>query len=145
MSHIARKVFAALAALAPWSSGHAKPIPAELDEPAFLRAIAQRETGDDARAIGPCGERSKYQFTRDTWRLHSHRPFALATDDPVLADAIARRHLAYLRSVLRIQKVAETPAALAAAWHYGPKFAHVCLNTDYVRGVVNLYGVEVRK
>lgn len=106
---------------------------------AFLRAIAQVESGENPHAVGPLGERSMYQFTRDTWRLHSLRSIYDATTDPAYAHQIALRHLAYLHSVLRAQAVPETPATLAAAWHYGPRFAKICTETDYVRRVGNLY------
>lgn len=137
------RIAGSVLALCTCAPARALVIPREIDEQALLRAIAQRETGNDARKIGPMGERSRYQFTRDTWRLHSRLAFAWATDDTALADQVALVHLRYLQSVLRVHRQPQDAAHLAAAWHYGPRFAHVCLNTEYVRAVVNLYAEEV--
>lgn len=115
-------------------------IPREINEAAFLRAIAAVESGNNPRAVGPMGERSMYQFTRDTWRLHSMRSIYDATNDPGHAALVAVRHVAYIRSILRQRQIEETVEHLAAAWHYGPNFARICVRTDYVLRVVNLYG-----
>lgn len=123
-----------------------QPVPRQIDEAALLRAIALKESRNNPRAIGRFfGERSKYQFTRDTWALHTRRPFTEATTNPALADWVANRHLGYVRAVLRSRHIEDTVRHCAAAWNYGPNFAKVCAAAEYVEHVLNLYEVEVRR
>ena len=124
----------------------ARAIPRGIDEPAFLRAIAEKETGNDPRAIGRVyGERSKYQFTRDTWAMHTKRPFVDATNDPKCADAVAMKHYAWLVQQLGVLHIRVSVRTMAAAWHFGQQFAKICQESEYARAVENLYGEEVRK
>lgn len=105
----------------------------------FLWAIAQVESGGNPRAVGSLGERSRYQFTAATWRQHTPQSFERAGTDGALADAVARRHLAWLRAQLSLMGEVETPQLLAAAWRYGLKFAHITQHGESVQRVVNLY------
>lgn len=116
----------------------------EIDATAFLRAIAERESGNDAAAVGRShGERSKYQFTADTWALHTQRPFREATEDPRCADFVAAAHYIWLKRQLGLLHIRVTVRTLAAAWRYGQQYAKICEGSDYAHEVENLYESEV--
>lgn len=128
------------------SSAPKREIPREIAEAEFLWAIAERETGNDPRAIGRVyGERSKYQFTRDTWAMHTKRPFVDATSDPKCADTVAMMHYTWLVQRLGVLHIRVSVRTMAAAWHFGQQFAKICQESEYARAVENLYDDEVRK
>jgi hypothetical protein len=105
----------------------------------FLRAIRQVESGDNALAIGPVGERSAYQFTRATWERHSSSPFERATHDPLLAELVAQRFLRTIRWKLQQRRLAESVENFAAAWHWGEGFESKRSESNYAERVSNLY------
>jgi soluble lytic murein transglycosylase-like protein len=111
---------------------------------AFLRAIAEVETGGNARAVGRKGERGMFQFTRTTWRLHSQRAFADAHIPSVSYD-VAARHYDWLQDGLIRNGRQPTPYLMAAAWNAGlgrvvngqlPRSSR-----DYATRVVNIVSV----
>lgn len=111
---------------------------------AFLRAIAEVETGGNPRAIGSRGERGMFQFTRTTWRLHSRRAFADA-HIPSVSFEVAASHYEWLRDGLIRNGRNPTPYLLAAAWNAGlgrvvngglPRSSR-----DYANRVVNIVSV----
>lgn len=68
-----------------------------LNTNALLRALSQIETGDNDKAIGRAGERSRYQIIRDTWNIYcGSRDFFTHSKDTEVATQIARAHLSRL-------------------------------------------------
>lgn len=112
-----------------------------LDPELMLWAIRQRESGDNPRAIGKrFGERSAYQFRRDTWAGLTRAPFTEATKNPRLAHAMAVKHLAFIRGLLAARGIdSEAPQFIAAAWNFGPAFGENAVRSDYAAAVANLY------
>ncbi len=90
----------------------------DVERETFLRAIAEVETGGNARAIGRRGERGMFQFTRTTWRLHTRRAFADAHIPSVSYD-VAARHYGWLHDGLIRNGRTPTPYLMAAAWNAG--------------------------
>ena len=118
--------------------------PGEVDAAAFLRAVAERESGNNPAAVGRFyGERSKYQFLPETWAQHTRRPFAEATTDPRCADFVAAAHYLWLKRQLERRGIVVSVRALAAAWHYGQGFAVACMHPPYAHEEENLYESEV--
>jgi hypothetical protein len=108
----------------------------KIDDDSLLHAIRDVESGDNPGAIGPCGERTAYQFTVATWRGYTVMPFERAGLCPALATTIARRHLDWLR------KAAPWPVSverLANAWHRGLGGARESQTSDYAQRVRRLY------
>lgn len=111
---------------------------------AFLKAIAEVETGNNPRAIGRRGERGMYQFTRTTWRLHTRRNFADA-HSPAVSAQVAALHYDWLYEGLLRNGKQPTPFLMAAAWNAGlsrvvngqvPRSSR-----DYATRVVNIVSV----
>lgn len=84
-----------------------------------LTAIAAVE-GNDPRAIGRAGERSRYQMCHRVWRAYTSAPFRRASTDERLAHEVAMTHLRVLRAVLIRQRIKATERNLALAWTNGP-------------------------
>ncbi|MBE2216471.1 MAG: lytic transglycosylase domain-containing protein [Opitutaceae bacterium] len=145
--YIAKRLTIAGFALALWmgTTGAAKAAQVDdLERHAFLHAIAEVETGGNARAIGRKGERGMFQFTRTTWRLHSQRAFADA-HIPSVSFEIAARHYDWLYDGLLRNGRQPTPYLMAAAWNAGlgrvvngqlPRSSR-----DYATRVVNIVSV----
>jgi len=104
----------------------------ESNEDRFLYAVSQKESGGNQYAIGPHGERTEFQFTRDTWRQHTSVPFWYAGTDREFDRMIARKHLRYLMDGLTYAAIywswndslprlehANQVYNLGLAWHYG--------------------------
>jgi len=89
-----------------------------LNRDAFLKAVAEVETGGNPRAVGRHGERGLYQFTYATWRRHSSRPFTDA-HNPRVAHDVAVRHFVWLHD--RLTAAGREPDAyqMAVAWNGG--------------------------
>lgn len=113
----------------------------QAERDAFLRAIAEVETGNNPRKVGRLGERGPYQFRLATWRQHTSRPFREA-HSPAVAHAVASRHYDWIIRTLERQGRPVTPYLIAAAWNSGvtrvssgriPPAAR-----DYAQRVVNL-------
>lgn len=107
----------------------------------FLDAVAQVESGGSDWAIGKRGERGRYQFTEDTWKMHTTVDFHFA-HDRLMADLVAREHFRYLYSEFEKRGWAPTPYNLAACWNAGltgggrrPLPPHV---DDYAQRVANI-------
>ena len=108
---------------------------------AFLSAVAEVETGGNARAVGRQGERGLYQFNRVTWGRYTKRPLADA-HRPGIAHVIAVKHYNWLCERLQANGRPVTTYRLAMAWNGGvtrgisgkaPRVTH-----DYARRVNNL-------
>lgn len=90
----------------------------DLDRRAFLAAIAEVETGGNARAVGRNGERGLYQFRSIVWRQYTTRSFYDA-HNPTLSYQVAVKHFEWLSEGFRRNGKEPTPYMLAAAWNSG--------------------------
>lgn len=108
---------------------------------AFLRAIAEVETGNNPRKVGRLGERGQYQFRLATWRQHTKRPFGEA-HSPSIAHAVASRHYDWILQTLQRNGKQPTPFMIAAAWNSGVTRVSSgripAVSRDYAQRVVNL-------
>lgn len=112
----------------------------ELDAEAMLEAIAQAESGNNAHAVGPRGERGRCQFLPGTWRRYTNAEFlAWAPVDCAFTRGIERRHLVTVCQALRAQGCALEPALVAAAWRFGEHAAAAHVRADSARRTANLY------
>ena len=111
---------------------------------AFLKAVAQVETGGNRWAVGKAGERGLYQFSRATWHQHTKRSFMLAHNIAV-SHRIAVEHYEWIYHALA-RRGRATPYWIAVAWNAGLSRAlarEVPKSTrKYARSVVNLFSVE---
>ena len=89
-----------------------------IDRDAFLKAIAEVETGGNPRAVGRLGERGLYQFRKETWRQHTRRSFFEA-HNPNVSYQVASQHFDWLYDGLVRNGVRPTNYLLAAAWNAG--------------------------
>jgi soluble lytic murein transglycosylase-like protein len=89
-----------------------------LDRDAFLKAIAEVETGGNARAVGRRGERGMYQFRLATWRQHTNQAFYSA-HNPATSYNVAVKHFQWLHDGLVRNGREPTPYLMAAAWNAG--------------------------
>lgn len=94
---------------------HSQP---DLDRDAFLAAIAEVETGGNARAVGRKGERGMYQFRSAVWRQYTRRSFFDA-HNPTLSYYVAVKHFDWLYDGFRRNGRQPTPYLMAAAWNGG--------------------------
>lgn len=145
--YLAKRLAIVGLAVALWLGGTEIAAAAEVsgnEREAFLRAVAEVETGGNARAIGRRGERGMFQFTRTTWRLHTQRAFVDA-HIPSVSFAVAARHYDWLYDGLRRNGREPTPYLMAAAWNAGlgrvvngqlPRSSR-----DYASRVVNIVSV----
>lgn len=113
-----RRVAFAVAALSLVSVGAIRAAAESLDREAFLKAVAEVETGGNPRAIGRYGERGLYQFGRTTWARHSKRPFTDA-HNPQIAHDVAVQHFVWLFNRLEANGTEPTAYRLAVAWNGG--------------------------
>jgi soluble lytic murein transglycosylase-like protein len=108
---------------------------------AFLRAIAEVETGNNPRKVGRLGERGQYQFRQATWRQHTRQPFRDA-HNPSIAHAVASRHYDWILQQLERNGKRATPYMVAAAWNSGigrvTSGRIPAASKDYAQRVVNL-------
>jgi hypothetical protein len=90
---------------------------------------------------GKLGERGSYQFRRSTWRMHTNSSFDLAENREV-ANAVAKRHYAWIEAQLKANGLNPSPYNVALAWNAGvnavirgnaPAVAH-----DYATRVLNI-------
>lgn len=91
---------------------------APMDREAFLKAVAEVETGGNTRAVGRLGERGLYQFNRPTWKRYTKRSF-LDAHDPVIAHDIAVQHFIWLHARLTANGREPTDYQMAVAWNGG--------------------------
>ena len=108
---------------------------------AFLRAIAEVETGGNARQVGRLGERGLFQFRQATWRQHTAKSFRDA-HTPAIAYEIASRHYDWILHELERNGKRATPFMVAAAWNSGVSRVLSgripSVSRDYAQRVVNL-------
>ncbi len=144
---VLRQVAAVGLALALWFGAVETASAAEVtagEREAFLRAIAEVETGGNPRAIGSRGERGMFQFTRTTWRLHSRRAFGDA-HIPSVSFAVANQHYDWIHDGLIRNGRQPTPYLMAAVWNAG--LGRVVSgrvpssSRDYATRVVNIVSV----
>jgi hypothetical protein len=98
--------------------------PSSVDLSRLLHCISLVESGGDDSAVGPKGERSKYQIGFDVWRQHAEfKPteqnfvrFCNGED----AEHVARVHIRWLYTELNDRRmILRQPFWLAFAWHAG--------------------------
>jgi len=83
-----------------------------------LRAINWVENPTNQTAVGRFGELGPYQFRPATWRMHTARPFNLATQRAV-ADEVAVMHYEWIKRALEQAGVAANSFNIAMAWNCG--------------------------
>lgn len=83
-----------------------------------LRAINWVENPTNHTRYGPKGELGPYQFRRDTWRMHSRKPFSQATDRGT-ADEVAVIHYEWIKRQLAEASVEPNAFNIALAWNCG--------------------------
>lgn len=83
-----------------------------------LRAINWVENPTNQTRVGRYGELGPYQFRPATWRMHTDKPFSMATQR-ALADEVAVKHYEWIRRAL-VQAGAEANTFnIAMAWNCG--------------------------
>jgi hypothetical protein len=83
-----------------------------------LRAINWVENPTNHARPGPYGELGPYQFRAQTWRMHTKKPFAWATQR-AHADEIAVKHYEWVRRELSQAGIDPSPYNIALAWNSG--------------------------
>ena len=83
-----------------------------------LRAINTVENPTNHTRMGRFGELGPYQFRSGTWRMHTRRPFAQATQREA-ADEVAVIHYEWIKASLEKAGVDASPFNIAMAWNTG--------------------------
>lgn len=83
-----------------------------------LRAINWVENPTNQTQMGRYGELGPYQFRPATWRMHTSKPFSLATERAV-ADEIAVKHYEWIKRSMEQAGVAANSFNIAMAWNCG--------------------------
>ncbi len=83
-----------------------------------LRAINWVENPTNQTRYGSKGELGPYQFRRDTWRIHTNKPFTLA-NDRATADEVAVLHYEWIKQGLTEAGIEPTAFNIAMAWNCG--------------------------
>ncbi|HET7536618.1 MAG TPA: hypothetical protein VFJ90_09205 [Candidatus Didemnitutus sp.] len=83
-----------------------------------LRAINWVENPTNQTRYGSKGELGPYQFRRDTWRLHTSKPFTMAIDRAT-ADEVAVAHYEWIKDGLKDAGIEPTTFNIAMAWNCG--------------------------
>lgn len=91
---------------------------ASVDRKTFLKAIAQVESGDQDGAVGPDGERGRYQISRAVWKQHTKADFRFA-HRRAFAYAIAERHFDHIVEQLEAAGWSADAQSIASAWNAG--------------------------
>jgi hypothetical protein len=108
---------------------------------AILEAIHNLENPRNSTKPGRHGELGAYQFRASTWRMYTSLPFSHALNRDT-SDAIAIKHLEWIKRGLEAAHVPATPYYIALAWNSGlsatisgrsPRVAH-----DYALRASNL-------
>lgn len=122
---------------------------AELNIPKLLAAISAVENTPQTK-IGPAGERSEYQLTREVWFTYNRLPFEYASRDDdkghFLAYATACHHIEWIRDRLHMLNYRDDPYHVALIWKAGfnrcrdhkARF----VDTEYAKRVSNIYHDE---
>ena len=109
---------------------------------AVLRGIRIVETQDQLHPPrGKLGERGPYQFRRSTWRMHTSSSFDLAENREV-ANAVAKRHYAWIEAQLLANGIAPSAYNVALAWNAGVnaviRGSAPAVANDYATRVLNI-------
>ena len=83
-----------------------------------LRAINWVENPTNQTQVGRYGELGPYQFRPGTWRMHSSKPFQLATQRAV-ADEVAVKHYEWIKRTLERGGAEANVFNIAMAWNCG--------------------------
>ncbi len=83
-----------------------------------LEAIHMVENPRDLIQAGPAGELGAYQFRRETWAMHTTRPFREALVR-AYSDEVALAHYEWLRAGLKRNGLEATSYNIALAWNAG--------------------------
>lgn len=110
---------------------------ASFDNERFLAAIVQVEGHKWSDAGGA------YAIQPDTWRDHSKRPYAFASQ-PIYARDVADLHIAWLSRTLRAHDYPVNAYTLACCWRFGfvgftQRIRHGGVAIEYGERVWNLY------
>jgi len=117
-----------------------------LDISILLICIALVETGNNQKAIGKAGERSKYQITRAVWREHSTKPFTEATNDPAMATIVAVSHINHcIVPFLQRNEFPVNAESVARCWKAGCRGFTLGRGIRYGERVNNLYQSRVKR
>ncbi len=106
-----------------------------------LRAINWVENPTNHTHMGRFGELGPYQFRPATWRMHTRKPFSMATQREA-ADEVAVIHYEWIKAKLQEAGVAPTTFNIAMAWNTGVTnviTGHApSVSFNYAERVVNL-------
>ena len=106
-----------------------------------LRAINTVENPTNHTRMGRFGELGPYQFRSGTWRMHTRRPFAQATQREA-ADEVAVIHYEWIKATLEKAGVDASPFNIAMAWNTGVNNVisgrAPAISYNYAERVVNL-------
>jgi hypothetical protein len=106
-----------------------------------LRAINWVENPTNHTRVGRFGELGPYQFRVGTWRMHTSKPFSMATQREA-ADEVAVKHYEWIKANLEKAGVDATPFNIAMAWNTGVNNVingrAPIVSYDYAERVVNL-------
>ncbi len=106
-----------------------------------LRAINLVENPTNQTHMGRFGELGPYQFRQATWRMHTNKPFSLATQRSV-ADEIAIKHYEWIRRNLEHAGLVADNFNIAMAWNCGVEAVldgrAPSVSFNYARRVSNL-------
>lgn len=83
-----------------------------------LEAIHMVENPRDLATAGPAGELGAYQFRRETWAMHTTRPFRDALVR-AYSDEVALAHYEWLRAGLKRNGLEASSYNIALAWNAG--------------------------
>jgi hypothetical protein len=83
-----------------------------------LRAINWVENPNNHTQVGRFGELGPYQFRPTTWRMHTDKPFRLATQREA-ADEVAVKHYEWIKRSFERAGIAPNPFNIAMAWNAG--------------------------
>lgn len=94
------------------------PLARPLERAETLQAINWVENPTNHTRRGSRGELGPYQFRVQTWRLHTARPFSLATVR-AHADEVAVKHYEWIKVQLAKAGIDPSPFNIALAWNSG--------------------------
>jgi hypothetical protein len=86
----------------------------------LLRCLSEIESGNNDKAIGRYGERSRYQILITTWQMYSDTDFYVYCTNYEMATSVARAHLS--KTIIKFHNDANrkpTPAEIYVIWNAG--------------------------
>lgn len=106
-----------------------------------LQSINWVENPSDSPRPGPCGELGAYQFRRETWVMHTQKPFGEAVNRKT-SDEIAILHYEWIKNALERAGMEPSTYNIAMAWNAGVgaviKGRVPAVSRDYATRVNNL-------